>query len=166
MIFISSGSTTGSLVHRALGGSNETKPWEVLNRSDLHNQGSTNTRNLRRILHVVHEREVVTVEDMGTQRHLVYSSWQWKCVKNVHYLWCGPKMSVVMYCCHSVEENCSIAKWCEDASEKNEDPYPKWSVPKEQSAFVRFWECTSCAIYVYDQVKVMSFCYCTTTWVL
>jgi hypothetical protein len=36
---------------QGLGGSNDTKPREVLNMSDLHNQGSTNTRNLRRILH-------------------------------------------------------------------------------------------------------------------
>lgn len=35
---------------QGLGGSNETKSREILNMNDLHNQGSTNTRNLR-ILH-------------------------------------------------------------------------------------------------------------------
>jgi len=37
---------------QGLGGSNKTKPREILNMNDLRNQGSTNTRNLR-ILHLM-----------------------------------------------------------------------------------------------------------------
>jgi len=37
---------------QGLGGSNKTKPREILNMSDLRNQGSTNARNLR-ILHLM-----------------------------------------------------------------------------------------------------------------
>lgn len=133
---------------QGFGGIERNKTMGGIKQSDLHNQGSTNTRNLRRILH---KCLWTWGSDCGGHGHAAPS-----CVFLMAVKMCR-ECSLSMYCCHPVEENCSIAKWCEDAWIIREEWRLVTTMKRTQRtvSFCSCMECTSCAIYVYDQVQLM-----------